>query len=285
MRAASVPMMAALAAWLLFEALQRKQQRWLILAGAALGLSLYTYPAARALPIVYLLFLAIYSVLTHKVSRSMLITLAVAFLVFAPLGYIIATLPEADVRLQQLGGPVQELAKGNVEPVLRYTFATLGMFNVAGDPIARYNVPGRPVFDAITGLLFLVGIGLALRQWHEPRNLFALIWLPIGLLPSMLSDSAPSFLRASASLPVTFLFPALAVDWLFTRVTRPSTAPLRGSAQDARRMSIGYVLAIGLIVLSSMLTIRDYFFVWPNRADVREVYRSDLAAADRVPRA
>jgi hypothetical protein len=36
---------------------------------------------------------------------------------------------------------------------------------------------------------------------------------------------------------------------------------------------------VGLILLVGALTIRDYFFVWPNRSDVREVYRSDLAAA------
>jgi hypothetical protein len=42
---------------------------------------------------------------------------------------------------------------------------------------------------------------------------------------------------------------------------------------------IGYALIGGLIILSGMLTIRDYFFVWPNRSDVREVYRPDLAEA------
>ncbi len=156
----------------------------------------------------------------------MLITLLTALVVFAPLGYVIATQPQADVRLQQLGGPVQEALKGNLEPVLRYTRDTLGMFNVAGDPIARYNLPGRPVFDLITGLLFLGGILIALRKWREPRNLFALLWLPIGLLPSMLSDSAPSFLRASAALPVAFLFPALALDWL---IDRASLRPTRQS--------------------------------------------------------
>ncbi|HSD83298.1 MAG TPA: glycosyltransferase family 39 protein [Anaerolineae bacterium] len=282
LRAASVPMMTALTTWLLFEALHRQQRRWFVLTGIALGVSLYTYPAARALPIVYLLFWVLISIAARRINKPLLLTLVTAFIVFAPLGYTIATLPEADVRLQQLGGPVQEALTGNFEPVLRYTFATLGMFNVAGDPIARYNVPGRPVFDVITGLLFLVGIGWALRHWREPRNLFALLWLPIGLLPSMLSDSAPSFLRASASLPVAFLFPALALDWLFMRVMRPSTAPLRGSAQDARRRSvIGYALITGLIIFTGGLTLRDYFFAWSTRSDVREVYRSDLAAAAR----
>jgi hypothetical protein len=80
---------------------------------------------------------------------------------------------------------------------------------------------------------------IALRHWREPRNLFALLWLPIGLLPSMLSDSAPSFLRASASLPVAFLFPALAVDWLMSRsVASPGALPLRGqSVSEAKGLS------------------------------------------------
>src|SRR5512135_1422959 len=37
LRAASVPMLAALAAWLLFEALRRQQRRWFVLTGIALG--------------------------------------------------------------------------------------------------------------------------------------------------------------------------------------------------------------------------------------------------------
>jgi len=268
LRAASVPMMAACSAWLLFEALHRRQRRWFVLTGMALGLALYTYPAARTLPIAFLLFWILTSIFSRKINKPLLVTLFTALIVFAPLGYVIATQPQADVRLQQLGGPVQEALKGNLEPVLSYTAATLGMFNVAGDPIARYNLPGRPVFDLITGLLFLGGVLIVLRKWREPRNLFALLWLPIGLLPSMLSDSAPSFLRASAALPVAFLFPALALNCLIDR------ASLRQHGK-----AVALILIAGLIAFTGALTVRDYFFVWPNRSDVQEVYRSDLAAA------
>ena len=253
----------------------------------------------------------------------MLVTLLIALIVFAPLGYTIATLPEADTRLQQLGR-VQAALSGNLEPVLRYTRDTLGMFTFGGDPIARYNVPGRPVFDPITGLLFYLGLVLAIRKWRKPRYLFALIWLPIGLLPSMLSDSAPSFLRVSASLPVTFLFPALAVDWIVTlsrsaarglNAARPrffavlqrntpgechserseeslALPTMQPAAREIPRrilrlrcaslrmlLEMTQPLVITLFVLNGALTAHDYFVEWPNRADVREVYRADLALA------
>jgi hypothetical protein len=245
-----------------------------------LGLSLYTYPAARTLPIVFFLFWILLSIFARKVNRPLLITLAFAIVVVAPLAFTIATLPEADVRLQQLGGPMQEALRGNVEPILRYTMATLGMFNFAGDPIARYNVPGRPVFDIITGTLFVLGLLITLRKWREPRNLFALLWLPIGLIPSMLSDSAPSFLRASASLPVAFLFPAVAVDWLisYRNVRQPAAVQTRA---DAKTRRILWGLTAAWLIAAGALAIRDYFFVWPQRPDVREVYRSDLAEAAR----
>lgn len=281
LRAASVPMMATLTAFLIADL-----SWWIdsradlsvppslrhsiapsILAGIALGLSLYTYPAARTLPVIVAAFFVIYSLITRKLSKPLLLVLMVAVIVFAPLGYTIATLPQADLRLQQLGWPVQAALSGDFEPVLRFTRDTLGMFTFGGDPIARYNLPGRPVFDPITGLLFYAGLVLALRKWREPRYLFALLWLPIGLLPSMLSDSAPSFLRASVSLPVAFLFPALSVDWLIS------------NREGAKTRRLVWGLTSIVVVVTTLLTIRDYFFEWPNRSDVREVYRTDLAQA------
>ena len=94
----------------------------------------------------------------------------------------------------------------------------------------------------------------------------------------MLSDSAPSFLRASVSLPVTFLFPALAVNWLF-QDHAPAKRRRAGDTKAHRIFPVLRVVGALWLVLAAVFTIRDYFVVWPNRSDVREVYRSDLALA------
>ena len=275
LRAASLPMLVALTAYLFSPVLNQKdggpiQLRSSIAAGVALGLTLYTYPASRVFPIVFLLFLFLLSLLSKKLHKPTLLVLITALITIAPLAYTIATLPQGDQRLQQLGGPVLAALNGNWQPVLTYTVQTLGVFTFAGDPIARYNLPGRPIFDPIAGLLFYFGLWLAVKRWRDRRNLFALLWLPIGLLPSMLSDSAPSFLRASVSLPVTFLFPALALDWLLDN---------HPGVKTQSTFKVLSVLASLWLVIAAVFTVRDYFSVWPNRSDVREVYRSDLAQA------
>ncbi len=275
LRAASLPMMVALTAYLFSPILDQKNNRQAlvrssIVAGIALGITLYTYPASRVFPIVFFLFWLLHSIFSRKLHKPTLIALIVALIVIAPLAYTIATLPQGDQRFQQLGGPVQDALHGNLQPVLTYTVQTLGLFTFAGDPIARYNIPGRPVFDPITGLLFYFGLLFTIKHWRDPRNLFVLLWLPIGLLPSMLSDSAPSFLRASVSLPVTFLFPAIALDWLLSH---------RQDTRSQRYFRILSALASVWLIIAALFTLRDYFFVWPNRSDVREVYRSDLAQA------
>jgi len=280
LRSAALPPLAAATAWMFWEATQgargRRPVAWFVLAGILLGATLYTYPASRALPVAYLLF-AIASCVSRftsagHASRSTLFGYAAFFvatgLVFLPLYLYLARAPEADLRLQQLVGigAVSALQKGDAGPLFANIRDTLGMFTFRGDPVWRYNIAGRPVFDLALGTLFYLGLLVAVWRVRESRYLFALIWLPIGLAPSILSDSAPSFLRASAALPVTFLFPALGADWLIERFKwkRGLTA-----------------IAVIVIAFSGALSVRDYWVIWSARPEVREVYRTDLADVAR----
>ncbi len=322
LRSAALPPLAAATAWLFWRAAaapSRAKVPAFILAGIGLGAALYTYPAARSLPVAYLMFVVAYLAIglwpkirpyaSRRLSRftpwlrlsrdrqrpaaaagpvrvstvalnpvrttlydplalipGFVVFLLTAGLVFLPLYLYLSRAPEADVRIQQLLtiGAMSALQKGNPGPLLANIRDTLGMFIFRGDPVWRYNIAGRPVFDPLTSALFLLGLLVALRRIRQPRYLFALIWLPTGLLPSILSDSAPSFLRASASLPVTFLVPALGADWLIERFPRWE-----------RQLA---VLVTLVVVLGGALSARDYFSVWPNRPEVQSVYRTDLAS-------
>jgi hypothetical protein len=130
---------------------------------------------------------------------------------------------------------------------------SLGMFNWRGDWIWRHNVPGRPVFDPLLGIVFWGGAILGLARWRErPALALALIWLAAMLLPTILADDAPHFLRAVGILPAAILIAALGLDagleragrFLTSRALPPFLAPLG---------------AVALLVVGAVLTARDYF--------------------------
>lgn len=268
LRAASLPMCVALTGWLFARALQNPTpQRW-TLAGAALGLTQYTYLAARVVPVAYVL-LFILTLFTRRSSikqawRGWLLFTIVALVVAAPLILYLLGTPGAEVRTSQLTGPIDSLRAGDPGPVIEGTLRTLGMFTFYGDPVWRYNVAGRPVFDWAIGLLFYAGLILSLWRWHDPQYAILVLVLLVALVPSAVTPTPPSFLRADAALPAAMLLPAIGAAAIWERL-----------ASQKRRTTIG--ITIGLVMLSGVFTVRDYFTIWPANPEVISVYRTDLA--------
>ncbi len=105
------------------------------------------------------------------------------------------------------------------------------MFNVRGDPNGRHNLPGRPMLDAISGALFVLGVALAAVRVHRPRWALLLLWLGWTLLGGILSLSfeAPQSLRANGALPAAYLLAVVPIYLLGKTVRDLSPAlPQRG---------------------------------------------------------
>jgi hypothetical protein len=144
------------------------------------------------------------------------------------------------------------------------------MFNWRGDALARHNLPNRPVFDPWIGLAFLVGLLLA--GWRVVRQrdralAFVLIWSAVMLLPTLLATEAPHFLRAVGVLPLVMVFPALALEGLWTQVRW------------------GRAMVVAGLTLSLLLTTRDYFARYlgnPATAYFFEAAAADLSLQTRA---
>ena len=69
-----------------------------------------------------------------------------------------------------------------------------------GDVDQFYNLPGRAVFDPLTAVSALIGLGLLAWHWRRGPALFLLLWLPALLLPSFLAtDRWPTLPRVLGS--------------------------------------------------------------------------------------
>jgi hypothetical protein len=200
--------------------------------------------------------------------------------------------PGAEQRFDQLGQPLRLLAAGDVRQVWANSLEALGMFTLRADDLWMYNLPARPWLGAVEGVLFYAGVALACYRWRRPQYALALLWLLVGVLPSMITGVSASGTRAVALLPVLYLFPAVAVTaglrWLRARWSpRPPHPQDRCSAVHAKaniirpgiRRSSLFTLHCSLLVLpmlAAVRTYRDYFTVWANARDVRVAYHTTL---------
>ncbi len=201
---------------LFFAALWRaghsNTHRWWLMAGVFLGLSFYTYLPARLLPLIP----AIVALLLAWRDRSrlaqrrkgMALAALAALVVALPLGnYFVQNPVSFATRL----GQVSILEQG-AGAIWSNVWATLLMVAGTGDANPRANLPGRPVFDLALLAPFVIGFVYLLRHALRPAAAFLLTWLGVMLLPTVLSEYAPSFQRAIGALPVFALIAALGLE-------------------------------------------------------------------------
>ena len=228
---------------------------WLAL-GAATGLSPYTYPAGRLLPVlVATLALALLAFGPRKPARVSVETSGhgdaeqtgsrspVRPLTLAPaagllLAGVIALLVVAPLALNFVRHPDQLLLRSSQIAVtapgeardtpVSNLLGTLGMFSVHGDADPRNNVPGLPVLDLLMAIPFYLGLGSGLwRLASAARSRRPFCWagLPLAslllaglimLVPTVLSEYAPHFRRALGAAPVTALFAGLGLAEILT---------------------------------------------------------------------
>lgn len=265
------PLMLLLFAWFW------PRRPWL--AGLFLGLSLYTYTGARVVFAIPLL-LALYGWLAPRVGgarrpelpprfvRRALIVLSTVVAIFMPLWLTLRADPTLQQRVDQLAGPLDALAQGELAPLLQTTWATLGVFSATGDPRWTYALPDRALFDPLTAVFFYGGLLLSLWRWRRPAYALALIWLVVGLIPSAVTPDAPSTVRMIGALPVVYLMPALGFDWAWRQVS--ARAPRRWISTMA-----GVLVAV-LLGWNLARTVRDGFIVWPQALETRLKYQTVL---------
>ncbi|MBS1251294.1 MAG: hypothetical protein MAG451_00326 [Anaerolineales bacterium] len=268
-RAVAMPLFVALTVWAFWRGYEQRIRRdrtawrWFALAGAFAGIMLYTYLAARFAPLAFLGFIG-YLLLRRRLHTSQftihdsrlvvpwsgfLLFACVAIIVAGPLlGYFLTHRTEAARRAFQVSILNPEISGGDpLGTLLDHAGRTLLMFNVRGDFIPRHNVPLRPVFDPLLSIFFLLGLGVAIRQWREPAYGFILIWTSFMLLPTVLAEDAPHFLRAVGILPVVFIIPALGLSVAIHWLKRTQSLAVAGST-----LLIALSLSLGL-------TTYDYF--------------------------
>lgn len=273
LRAISLPLLSGASAYLWWRAWGQRESapparanRDFALAGLVAGLSLYTYMAARTVPIFYAAF-TLYLALFHwKASRhrwrGIVLFWLVLVVISIPLVAYLQLNPEAEVRVYEVNEPMRDMFKGNLRPVVDNLVDILAGFGLSGDPLWRQGVPFRTVFHPFLALFFYGCLLYSFWRVKDARYGFLLLWIFTAFIPSLMTIDAPSTIRMINILPVLTTLPAIVMhSWgkLSTESGRLST--------ESRRVWFISGLFLALILFTAVFTARDILITWPGDED------------------
>ncbi len=255
---------AALLLLILWRALRHNRRRDFLAAGLVIGFGLYTYQAARMLPLVVVTGAGL--ILIWRASGLRLALLCnfaalvlIALVAFVPLaGYALEypqdfwrrttsrVLGDAALASDTVSGLEAQLAAVSDElaQLAVNLRNALLMFNWKGDVAWISGAPNKPALDPWTGALFILGLGAWARRIQRRRSVLELL-LPVSLfimlLPSVLALAFPvenpSHTRTSGAIPAVFLIAALPL------------AQLAGLLRQQLRGRLGRLCAAGLVLV------------------------------------
>ena len=235
------------------------------------GLSLNIYLAARALPIFYgvwILYLAVtdWQTFRRKIWGVLWFT-AVFALLTTPLFVFLQTNQGAEIRVEEVSEPLQQLQDGNWRPVVENGVKILGMFGLRGDPLWRQNVAFAPVFEPIVGILFYIGLIGVILSVRRPENAFVLLWTAVSITPSLVTINAPSSIRIIMILPILALFPAKVIH------TFPKLSTVIPKLSTVLGKSRG-ILVLTIILIYAVRSAWFTFSAWPSGGDIPFVWQA-----------
>ncbi|MCC6169643.1 MAG: phospholipid carrier-dependent glycosyltransferase [Caldilineaceae bacterium] len=284
-RAICLPLFAAVAmaffwrAWRQLQEETRFPWRDLILCGAVLGGSLYTYTAARILPalIGVIVLAALLRVIQSRPKRTRLLAASAmiglaAALVFAPLaGYFIRHPDSFFGRSASVSIFNPYFAGDDPWAALgRSLLDTALMFIATPDPNLRHNPAGRPVFEPLLAIWLAAGLALAALRGRKPPYFTLVVWCGLFAIPAVLTaEGTPHSLRAVGLMPAVFILPVIAMC-------------MAGRRLFARRPRWAALFPLPFVLYSAVIGTSDYFLAWrdPTRFDGAFQTRYAQMAAD-----
>lgn len=283
-RAICLPLFATLAFCFFWRAWRELRQgekvpwRDAVLCGVFVGGSLYTYTAARLLPVLFMVVVLVGMFINRatldfrRVGRTVLWTVAAAWITFVPLGYYFVQHPETffDRAMEVALFSPEDESQHPVRMLAENVWTTAAMFGAVADPNLRHNPAGRPVFDAPLGIGLALGILMVVVRRRRFAEMALLAWTLIFALPAILSaEGVPHSLRAIGMIPAVYILPTVAII-------------AAGRFVLPKRRQLALWLPIPLLVYSAVTGVHAYFSAWeetPNRlALVFEQHHIDIAA-------
>jgi len=255
-----------------------------IISGIFYGLGFHTYIAYRATPALILVILLFYwfqnkeKIFRKKFLISVCCFAITTLIVFAPLIlYFIQNPADFFGRTSQISifsspNPIKSLAINVIK--------TAGMFNFVGDSNWRHNLSGSPELFWPVGILFLIGVFVAIKKLIKkstnqntntlPINAKAsfwilISWLAIAFAPVVISNEGlPHALRSILMIPPVLILSGIGGIWLYEYLSL--------KIKYKRIFNIFTFIFLTLLVFESYVA---YFILWGQNSNVAGAFNQN----------
>lgn len=229
--------------------------------GALLGIGVYLHPSSLFIVLgamVYIAHLLYIRVLFRERRSYTMLSILLMLIICMP--YLISS-----INLPQFSG-VQRILSHYSDGLPHSIADGLLAIIANGDADPRHNLPWRPLVDAFSGLLMLVGIVTCTLRKHRPRFMLLLIMFALALPAALVVENSPNFARMSVILPQLALFFGIG----FYSVVR---APIFADV-IFRRLAVAGVLI--LLLINVVWTWTDLFGDWRDNEAVVPLFNGEL---------
>ena len=217
----TTPFFELVVLYFLLKGLRRKALQDFVWGGLFLGLGLCFYAPYRLFPGVIALFL-LYQMATRRGFlrehyRHLMVFGLAALLAVAPVvqfacqhtDTFLSRTRRTSIFSKEINQPGWKAVDDNLRKHLL-------MFNYQGDPNGRHNLPGEPMLDFATSVLFLIGLGYSLYHGTKPKCFLLIVWFAVMICGGVFSldFEAPQSLRAIGTLPVAYVLACVVLHQL-----------------------------------------------------------------------
>jgi 4-amino-4-deoxy-L-arabinose transferase-like glycosyltransferase len=221
------PLFGALVMWGLHRGLVHGHRRGFIVAGLALGISLYLYHGSHLLLLIVPVALAVSGFKRLRQRCKGLLVFALCFLLaFGPLlttfildnGQLRERYRSHSILPRLIAGaiPWNALWPDIVRASLAYVYT---------HDVGYFYRPDTPLLGPFSALLFVLGLGIALYRWRQPRYFILLAWIALTtVFGGWLLEFTPQYQRYLIAVPAVALLVghagAVTIRWVVKRWRR-----------------------------------------------------------------
>ncbi|NJN94827.1 MAG: hypothetical protein HC875_12380 [Anaerolineales bacterium] len=242
---------------------EKRRQGWLLAAGFLLGLTFYTYLAARLLPGLFLIFFVFELIRNKSVHLAKLLD----FLLFCSAAAITALplLLYFQQNPQALNSRTEAISIFTTDApliVLVENFLALLRLHF----LAHTWLGQWPALDAVSTVGLLVGLSFCLYHFKKPACFFILLWWLIGTAPVLLSKqdwtATTTLLRGLIAWPALYLISATGLTFLSQRLFIWLTHQKTIHHSPFTIHNSQFLLPFLLLAFAGLPNTYNYFAIW-----------------------